>query len=146
MNRFLTTLVLTFVTSTVANAGGHTEASAFGFALIVPASEVQRVERLLDSHREFMESTHSVSGSEETRLNSYTVLKGAEMQNPADPSQGTTGRTVYILTEHYETPIGLQKHMEASAKWADMAEMNEVISQFNVGIILPGSVYSKMNR
>ena len=29
-------------------AGGHGEANAFGFALVVPAEEVERVEKLLD--------------------------------------------------------------------------------------------------
>ena len=38
-------------------AGGHGEANAFGFALVVPTEEVESVEKLLTSHRAFMENT-----------------------------------------------------------------------------------------
>lgn len=55
-------------------AGGHGAANSFGFTLIVPAEEVDRVERLLASHKKFMEETHSVTGDADARLNAYSVI------------------------------------------------------------------------
>jgi len=146
MRLILTILLFAMFFSASVKAGGHNEADAFGIALKVPAADIEKVEALLVSHREFMKSTHSVEGDEDVRLNSYTVLKGPEMKNPMDPSQGTTGAMFYILTEHYETPNGLKKHLEAGANWNDMAAMQEIMGKYAVGMTFPGSVFSKMNR
>ena len=81
---FVSLLVAAFFSASV-KADGHKEANAFGFALKVPAADIEKVEALLASHREFMESTHTVDGDKNVRLNSYTVLKGPEMKNPMDP-------------------------------------------------------------
>ena len=35
--------------------------NAFGFALKVPMSEVENIEKLLNDHYEFMKKTHSVT-------------------------------------------------------------------------------------
>ena len=142
---FISLLVAAFF-STSAKADGHKEANAFGFALKVPAADIEKVEALLASHREFMKSTHTVDGDKNVRLNSYTVLKGPEMKNPMDPSQGTTGAMFYILTEHYETPNGLKKHLEAGSKWKDIGTMQEIMGKYAVGMTYPGFVVSKMNR
>ena len=48
-------------------ADGHSNSNAFGFALKVPENEVARVEKLLQSHLEFMNNTHSVTGDKETK-------------------------------------------------------------------------------
>ena len=106
---FASLLVAAFFSATV-KADGHNGANAFGVALKVPAADIEKVEALLASHREFMGSTHTVEGDKDVRLNSYTVLKGPEMKNPMDPSQGTTVAMFYILTEHYE-----------NAKWTEKA-------------------------
>ncbi|HBQ22616.1 MAG: hypothetical protein DBW67_08340 [SAR116 cluster bacterium] len=146
MKLALKTLLFAVLFSSTANAGGHDNANAFGVALKVPAADIEKVEALLASHREFMASTHSVDGDKDVRLNSYTVLKGPEMKNPLDPSEGTTGAMIYILTEHYETPKGLKKHLEAGANWEDIEEMNEMLGKYAVGLTFPGFVFSKMNR
>ena len=142
---FVSLLVAAFFSTSV-KADGHKEANAFGFALKVPAADIEKVEALLASHREFMKSTHTVDGDKNVRLNSYTVLKGPEMKNPMDPSQGTTGAMFYILTEHYETPNGLKKHLEAGSKWKDIGKMQEMMGKYAVGMTYPGFVVSKMNR
>ena len=94
-------------------AGGHGEANAFGFALVVPAEEIEMVEKLFASHRNFMENTHTVTGEAATRLNSYSVIRMPEMTQFGDPSKGMTGNMIYILSEHYETPEGLAMHLAA---------------------------------
>ena len=83
-------------------ADGHSNSNAFGFALKVPENEVARAEKLLQSHLEFMNNTHSVTGDKETRLNSYSVLKGPEMVS-YKTRKGYNWEYVFILTEHYET-------------------------------------------
>ena len=98
------------------------------------------------SHLEFMNNTHSVTGDKETRLNSYSVLKGPEMVDPTKPEKGTTGNMFFILTEHYETPKGLQKHLAAGSKWKDIQEMNEIMGKYGVAIAFPGFLVSQMNR
>ena len=118
----------------------------FGIALKVPAADIEKVEVLLASHREFMASTHSVTGDKGVRFNPYTVLKGPEMNNPMGPTEGTTGAMFYILTEHYETPNGLKKRLEASSNCKDMGDMQEMMGKYAVGITFPGFVISKMNR
>ena len=87
-------------------AGGHGEANAFGFTLVVPAEEVDRVERLLASHKEFMNNTHSVMGDDEARLNSYSVIKAPEMVQFGDPSKGSIPRTEHIPI----SPCGLSPY------------------------------------
>ena len=142
---FASLLVAAFFSATV-KADGHNDANAFGVALKVPAADIEKVESLQGDHREFMESTHTVEGDKDVRLNSYTVLKGPEMKNPMDPSQGTTGAMFYILTEHYETPNGLKKHLEAGSKWKDIGAMQEMMGKYAVGMTYPGFLVSKMNR
>ena len=146
MKKHLTTFLFSIFLSASVNAGGHQEPDSFGIALKVPAADIEKVEALLASHREFMASTHSVTGDKDIRLNAYTVLKGPEMKNPMDPTEGTTGAMFYILTEHYETPNGLKKHLEAGSNWKDMGAMQEMMGKYAVGMTFPGFVISKMNR
>ena len=142
---FASLLVAAFFSATV-KADGHNDANAFGVALKVPAADIEKVEELLSSHQELMKVTHTEKGVTNVKLNSYTVLKGPEMKNPMDPSQGTTGAMFYILTEHYETPNGLKKHLEAGSKWKDIGAMQEMMGKYAVGMTYPGFLVSKMNR
>ena len=127
-------------------AGGHGEANAFGFALVVPAEKVESVEKLLASHRAFMENTHSVTGETSTRLNSYSVIRMPEMAQFGDPSKGMTGNMIYILSEHYETPEGLSKHLAAGNEWSDISTtMQELMYKYGVAMGI-GEKISAMNR
>ena len=141
----LSTLICTFSFFQSAFAGGHGQANAFGFALVVPAEEVERVETLLTSHKNFMESTHSVTGDSSTRLNSYSVIRMPEMVQFGDPSKGMTGNMIYILSEHYETPEGLAMHLAAGNEWADISEMQELMYKYGVAKGI-GEKISSMNR
>ena len=134
-----------FCAAQIASADGHGETNAFGFTLIVPEAEVEKVEALLASHREFMKETHSVDGDMQTRLNSYSVIKAAQMVDFTDPSKGMTGNIIYILSEHYETPDGLNKHLEAGNSWEDIGSMMEVMMTYGVAMGV-GEKISAMNR
>ena len=56
MKLLFATLLSTLLFSSTGNAGGHDQADSFAVALKVPEAAIQRVEALLNSHREFMES------------------------------------------------------------------------------------------
>ena len=124
---FVSTSIFIFSFFQPAFAGGHGEANAFGFALVVPAEEIEMVEKLFASHRNFMENTHTVTGEAATRLNSYSVIRMPEMTQFGDPSKGMTGNMIYILSEHYETPGGLAMHLAAGNKWSDISVMQELM-------------------
>ena len=125
--------------------GGHTQNNAFGFVLVVPSEEVQRVDSVLVAHREFMEKTHSVTGNKSTRLNAYSVIKAPEMVQFSDPSKGMTGNILYILSEHYETPTGLGRHLEEGSKWSGIEEMQEIMYKYATAVVM-GKEFSSMNR
>ena len=146
MKRFFVFICFYFFSAFTIFAGGHDNANAFGFALKVPMSEVENIEKLLNDHYEFMKKTHSVTGEKEIRLNAYTVLKGPEMVDPTNPEKGTTGNMFYILTEHYETPKGLQNHLGAGSKWDGIQQFNEMLLKYRVAMTFPGTLVSQMNR
>ena len=142
---FVSTSIFIFSFFQPAFAGGHGEANAFGFALVVPAEEIEMVEKLFASHRNFMENTHTVTGEAATRLNSYSVIRMPEMTQFGDPSKGMTGNMIYILSEHYETPEGLAMHLAAGNKWSDISIMQELMYKYSVAVGI-GEKISSMNR
>ena len=146
MKRFFVFICFYFFSAFTIFAGGHDNANAFGFALKVPMSEVENIEKLLNGHYEFMKKTHSVTGDKEIRLNAYSVLKGPEMVDPTNPEKGTTGNMFYILTEHYETPKGFQNHLSAGSKWEGFQQFNEMLLKYRVAMTFPGTLVSQMNR
>ena len=138
-------LVSFFCFAQLASAGGHADFNAFGFALVVPEANIEEVEAVIASHRKFMNETHSVDGDMGTRLNSYSVIKMPQMNDFTDPSKGMTGNVLYILSEHYETPQGLAKHMEAGNSWDGIGPMIEVMMKYGVAMGA-GVKISAMNR
>ena len=146
MKKFFFFISFYFFSTFAIFAGGHDNANAFGFALKVPMSEVENIEKLLNGHYEFMKKTHSVTGEKEIRLNAYSVLKGPEMVDPTNPEKGTTGNMFYILTEHYETPKGFQNHLAAGSKWEGIQQFNEMLLKYRVAMTFPGTLVSQMNR
>ena len=138
-------LVSFFCFTQLASAGGHADFNAFGFALVVPEANIEEVEAVIASHRKFMNETHSVDGDMGTRLNSYSVIKMPQMNDFTDPSKGMTGNVLYILSEHYETPQGLAKHMEAGNSWDGIGPMMEVMMKYGVAMGA-GMKISAMNR
>jgi hypothetical protein len=143
MKKILFTLLLIIYTN-LSFAESHMQPNSFAVVLKVPADEVAKVEALIDSHHEFMHSDHSLSGDD--RLNAYSVIKGYEVVDMTDPSKGYTGNVFYFLSEHYETPMGLQKHGEASQGWADLKSLQEMMYKYQVAVAFPGEVIAKMNR
>ena len=143
MKKLLIILLLSLFSS-LSLADGHMQANSFAVTLKVPQEDVARVEALLQSHHQFMHDDHSLSG--ENRLNSYSIVKGFEVVDMTDPSKGLTGNVFYFLSEHYETPMGLQMHGEAGENWKDLSELQAIMYEYQVAVAFPGEVIAKMNR
>ena len=75
----------------------------------------------------------------------YSITKAAELKNPLDPSEGTTGHTMMALIEVYRGLEGSQAQMESSAGWQDIVVMTEkVIANYSVGMIMHDEVVGSM--
>lgn len=143
MKKLLIILLLSLFSS-LSLADDHMTPNSFAVTLKVPEADVAKVEALLQSHHQFMHDKHSLSG--ENRLNSYSIVKGYEAVDMTDPSKGLTGNVFYFLSEHYETPMGLQMHSEAGENFKDRSELQEIMYKYHVAVAYPGEVIAKMNR
>ncbi len=133
-------LVSFFCFAQLASACGYAQFNSFGLTLVVPEANVEEVEAVIASHRKFVNETHSVDDDMSTRLKSYSVIKMPQVNDPTDPSKGMTGNVIYILSEHYETPQGLARHMEAGNSWDGIGSVMEVIMKHGVAMG-PGEKY-----
>ena len=85
----------------------------------VEAEDVAEGDRLFASHGQWMKG-HPREGDE--ALLEYSVSKGPELSNPLDPNSEPTGRTIFVLDEHYASPAGIARHWQDSAdNWPDMS-------------------------
>ena len=144
IKKILVLLTLTLFIHGHSHADDHMTPNSFAVTLKVPEADVAKVEALLQSHHQFMHDKHSLSG--ENRLNSYSIVKGYEVVDMTDPSKGLTGNVFYFLSEHYETPMGLQMHGEAGENWKDLSELQAIMYKYQVAVAFPGEVIAKMNR
>lgn len=90
------------------------------FLVLVSASadQVPEGERIFRSHAQWMEQTHHREGDK--ALLRYNVSQAPEVSDPMDPDSSPTGRTIFILSEVYETPAGLQDHwQQGQESWED---------------------------
>ena len=143
MKKIFITLIFS-IFSSLAFANGHMQPNSFALTLKVPSTDVEKVEAILQSHHQFMHDKHSLSGDD--RLNSYSIVKGFEPVDLTDPSKGVTDNVIYFLSEHYQTPTGLQLHGQNSETWEDVQEFRSLIYQYAIAIAFPGEVIAKMNR
>lgn len=90
------------------------------FLVLISASadQVSEGERIFQSHAQWMEKTHHREGDK--ALLRYNVSQAPEVRDPMDPDSSPTGRTLFILSEVYETPAGLQDHwQQGQESWED---------------------------
>jgi len=92
---------------------------AFNLSFKVPDEETSEVDAFFEAHKAFMDETHPVDFcDEEPMVLFYTVTKTPELADPAgDPSKGTTGNTLYALTEIYRGLEGCEAHMAAGKNY-----------------------------
>jgi hypothetical protein len=106
---------------------------------VATPDKVSEIDRLVESHGSWMAKTHSRDGSK--ALRSYNFAKGPELESPLDPSSKDTGNTRYVLSEIYESPVGVEDHWnQAQDSWSDFAKMVEVIGSCNPQTLHGGSV------
>lgn len=85
----------------------------------VGPDEVAEGDRIFQSHGEWMKG-HPREG--DTALLSYRISKGPQLASPFDPASASTGRTMYVLDEVYESSAGIADHWRQAAQtWNDMA-------------------------
>ncbi len=61
------------------------------------------------------------------------LSKAPELENPFDPSSAPTGNTVFILSEVYETPVGVQDHFaQAMGNWKDFPALGAWLQKCKV--------------
>jgi hypothetical protein len=89
----------------------------------VPEEQVAEGSRIFESHAKWMEETHYKNGDK--ALLSYNVSKTREWVDPSDPDSDETGNTVFVLSEVYESPAGLEDHFDQSEEWDDIGALGD---------------------
>ncbi len=94
------------------------------YVIVAPEDAVEEGKRIFASHGPWMEATHPRDG--DAALLSYDVAIGPELTNPLDTSSEPTGRTVFVLTEVYESEDGVENHFrKAGSSWQDFPALAE---------------------
>ena len=115
----------------------------FTFVIIAPPDKVAEGDRIFKSHAPWIEKTHHRDG--EKALLQYTVSKAPELNNPLDPSAGTTGNTCFILNEYYESDAGVADHFEqAESSWQDFQPFVQWMGQCKATIIPAAPVFNAL--
>jgi hypothetical protein len=113
------------------------------FIITAPPDRVAEGDRIFADHAVWMERTHPRSG--EAALLQYTVSKGPELNNPMDPSAGTTGNTCFVLDEYYETDAGVTNHFElAASSWREFPALQQWLSKCKVTAVPVGAVFNNL--
>ena len=113
------------------------------FVIIAPPDQVAEGDRLFKSHAPWIEKTHHRNGDK--ALLQYTVSKAPELKEPLNPDAGTTGNTVFILNEYYESDAGVADHFEqAQASWQDFPAMLKWMEQCKVTVIPAAPVFNAL--
>lgn len=85
----------------------------FNKGLRVPDADTMYVDNFFADHKQFMEKSQQ-SGDAEPRALMYVVTKQPEPVDPTNASAGTTGNTLYALTETYRGLKGCRAHVAAA--------------------------------
>ena len=111
----------------------------FDCGLKTNVSNADAVESAIASHADFMKNHHSLDDSK-IHLEHYYVSKADEMNDPTDPSKGTTGNVVYSINEVYVHAEGIGQHMEAAMAWDGIGPFMELLGTYGEVIIGNGEV------
>jgi len=100
--------------------------------------DVAEGDRIFESHVAWMKG-HPRSG--DTALLSYTISKGPGLSNPVDPNSEPTGNTIFVLSEVYETPAGVDEHWrQAIETWPDLPAFMDWSGRVKVATLHSGTV------
>ena len=82
-----------------------------------------------------MRKIHSLEAGGGIHLADYYVAKADELNNVADPSQGTTGNILYSINETYIQPDGIDQHMEQAMKWEGFEQLVGLLQKYGKVIL-----------
>ncbi len=111
--------------------------------IVAPPEQVAEGDRIFKSHAPWMEKTHPRNGDK--ALLQYTVSKAPELNNPMDPSAGTTGNTCFILNEYYESEAGVANHFElATSGWQEFPDFVKWMGQCKTTLVPAAPVFNAL--
>ena len=88
------------------------------YVIVAPKDQVEEGDRIFAGHGPWMKETHHREGDK--ALLTYNVSKAPELSNPMDANSAPTGNTCFIMSEIYESEVGVADHFEkAQASWKD---------------------------
>lgn len=111
----------------------------FNFVLKVPQADAAAVEETLRVHADFMREHHSLDDSG-IHLHHDYVARTPELNNPIDPSEGTTGFLLYSINEVYMVAEGIGQHMEKAVTWPHFDRFLGMLGQYGQVVITNGEV------
>ena len=120
--------------------------------LKVPDGETEYVDKFFDEHQAFMRETHN--GPAEPNAIMYIITKTPDLKDSNDPSAGTTGNTLYAVTETYAGLEGCQAHMAAGQGYgkkegephgALFATFLEVVGKYALATVMMAPVVKAMH-
>ena len=112
----------------------HSGNLQFLVVISAPPEHAAEGDRIFKSHAGWMGKTHYKDGNK--ALFTYDVSKTAEMENPMDPNSKPTGNTVFVLSEVYKEPAGLQDHwQQAQENWTDFSGMLDWLGKCKVTMV-----------
>lgn len=113
------------------------------YVMTAPADAVEEGKRIFASHGPWMEATHPREG--EKALINYDVAIAPELTNPFDPGSEPTGRTVFVLTEVYESEAGVEHHFQlADSSWDDFGALVEWLGRCEVAGFPAGGIVNSL--
>ncbi len=110
--------------------------------IIAPSDQAEEGDRIFQNHASWMEATHHRAG--EKALLSYTVSKAQELSNPMDLKSAPTGNTCFILTEYYESELGVVDHLQQSGSWKDFPALMQWIGKCKVTMVAAAPVFNSL--
>ena len=114
------------------------------FALCASSEDAEKVEKAIAEHADWMRKTHSLEAGGGIHLADYYVAKADELNNVADPSQGTTGNILYSINETYILPDGIDQHIELAMKWEGLEQFIGTLQKYGKVLIGGGTVVKAM--
>ena len=91
----------------------------------VGPDDVAEGDRVFEKHAKWM-TGHDREGG--TALRRYNISKGPELSNPLDPSSSPTGDTIFVLSEIYESPAGVDEHWRLAVEPDRKLDHDELVA------------------
>ena len=111
--------------------------------IIAPPDQVAEGDRIFKSHGSWMESTHYRTG--EKALLSYNVSKAKDLSDPGDLNSAPTGNTCFVLTEVYESKVGVLDHLKQGREnWGDFPAFRDWLGKCKVTAVTAASIFNSL--